>query len=96
MGMNPAGTSIKKTQLEVAQKFEKNIPVIELPSPGSGKNVGFDKLSISLRLAQLRKKVPKLDRLSASLRRALEPASLSRSSELWTGRRTNKPCWGIL
>ena len=42
-GMNPAGTSNKKTQMEVAQKLEKNIPVIELPSPCSGKNVGFDK-----------------------------------------------------
>ena len=43
-GMNPAGTSNKKTPMTVAQKLEKNIPVNEEQSTCSGKNVGFDKL----------------------------------------------------
>ena len=43
-GMNPAGTSNKKTPMTVAQKLEKNIPVNEQQSTCSGKNVGFDKL----------------------------------------------------
>ena len=43
-GMNPAGTSNKKTPMTVAQKLEKNIPVNEQQSTCSGKNVDFDKL----------------------------------------------------